>query len=318
LYNEESKLRNEPQDQLSIAKSVGRYRSEGIRVRKDGEEFMADVYITPLKKDNVVVGYAKIVADLTEHNKLVQDRNSSQTETSDLKVEKRMREGFVSALTHDLRSPLTAAKMSAQIILRNPNDHEKHLLHASRIVDNITRTDRMISDLLDANRIKAGDKISLNLQECNLTKLTYEVCLELSSMHGDHIKVISKKEIKGFWDSSALIRVLENLITNALKYGEVSSMVTIFLEEIENRIQIKVHNFGKVIELPDQSNLFEQFHRASSAVKGTVQGWGIGLALVKGLVEAHEGMVRVESYPEKGTTFTVDLPLNKTMYDLNS
>jgi signal transduction histidine kinase len=83
------------------------------------------------------------------------------------------------------------------------------------------------------------------------------------------------------------------------------------LEEVENRVLIKVHNFGKVIEPRDQASLFEQYNRARSTDDGTVKGWGVGLALVKGLVEAHEGSVSIESFPNKGTTFIVDLPLNR-------
>jgi PAS domain S-box-containing protein len=309
LYPEEANLRDEPQAHLSTAKEVGRYRGEGARIRKNGEVFMADVYIIPQIKGKKVTGYAKIVADMTEHNKLVQDRNLSLSESLNLKEERKLRESFVSTITHDLRNPLAAAQMSAEIILRNPNDNEKHLKLASKIVDHLSRTDKMILDLLDANRINAGRNIALKLEECNLTKLAHEVCEELSSLHGDRIKLRPGKNIIGFWDCSALKRILENLTTNALKYGDNSTEVTISLEEIADRVHMKVHNFGKVIELPDQAALFEQFHRSKDAETGTIQGWGLGLTLVKGLVEAHKGMVKVESYPEQGTTFTVDLPL---------
>ena len=73
---------------------------------------------------------------------------------------------------------------------------------------------------------------------------------------------------------------------------------------------LQVHNFGTIIPQEDQDNLFRAYHRAPSAHHSGKQGWGIGLALVKGIAEAHGGVVKAESYPKEGTTFTVDLPIN--------
>lgn len=314
LYPSDSILQNEPQKNLDTAKTESRYRGEGMRLRKNGEEFMADVYIIPLWRKNKLTGYAKIAQDLTEHNQLIQSRDLFLSESKGLRVEQKMRESFVSTLAHDLRSPLTAAKMSAQLIMKNPQNTERLMPLTQKIVDNITRTDKMISNLLDANRISAGERIPLKLKDCNLNKIAQDVCDYLATVYDGRMKLQSDQEINGFWDEECLIRILDNLATNALKYGDASTQVTISLKKQDNRAIIKVHNFGKVIEECDQPKLFEPYHRMADEANSSHKGWGLGLTLVKGLVEAHFGSVKVESFPVKGTTFTVDLPMNSASH----
>jgi PAS domain S-box-containing protein len=311
LYPEEGRIRNEPNEHLHTAKIEGRYRGEGLRVKKDGELFMADVYILPLFEKNEVNGFAKIVQDLTERNNLIQDRNLSRTEATDLRQEKDLRESFVWTLTHDLRSPITASKISAQLILKNSSKEDKVIGWASKIIDHSTRLDNMITNLLDANRIKAGEKLPLKKNLCNLNVLATEVCDSLSTVFGDRIRVHAKDQVEGNWDGFNLFRVLENLVSNALKYSEQNSEVTVRIETSKDRALIRVHNFGSPIDVADQPTLFEQFRRTDSAKKAGPQGWGLGLALVKAIVEAHNGVITLESTPIIGTTFVVDLPINE-------
>lgn len=308
LYPEEAKKRNEPMNHLKSARIEGRFRGEGLRIKKNGELFMADVYIVPLKKGKEVVGFAKIVADLSEHNQLIQERDISRTEALNLKLQNEMRETFVAVLSHDLRSPLSAAKTSAQLILRHPMNHEKHLVFATKIVDHINRIDKMLINFLDANILKAGEELTLHKSRCNLIDIAHDVVDEISTIYGQRIHIYGSGPVIGFWDGEGLRRVLENLLSNAVKYGDLSKPISLNIDVINDRVIIKVHNYGPVIEIPDQLMLFEKFHRTKSAHSGTQIGWGLGLTLVKGIVEAHKGLVQVESYPKEGTTFLIDLP----------
>ncbi|HXH75509.1 MAG TPA: ATP-binding protein [Bacteriovoracaceae bacterium] len=309
LYTEEGRTRNEPIEHLKAARIEGRFRGEGTRVKKSGETFIADVYIIPIKRQADVVGYTKIVQDLTEHNQLVQERDLSVTEATNLKEENEMREIFIASLTHDLRNPLSAALASAQFIIRNPLDQEKTIKLAYKIVDHIRRTDKLISNLLDSNKLQAGEKLVLYKEESDLQLIVNDVIDEFSTIHGDKVVLKGQESVIGFWDSEGIKRVIENLLTNAIKYGDIGRPSTVTYERIDGRAVIKVHNFGKAIETPDQLLLFEKFHRTEDAKKGGKQGWGIGLSVAKGIVEAHEGTIKVESYPKEGTTFTVDIPL---------
>lgn len=313
LYPEEAKTRKEPKDNLLIARNEGRYRGEGVRRRKNGEKFIADVYIIPLIENNIIIGFAKVIQDLSERYKLIQDRDLSRSEAIDLRMERQERENFVSTLTHDLRSPLSTALMSAELIVKYSESNSKRAGWGKKIVENIKRTDSMITNLLDANRIKAGEVIPLKLEECNLYEIAKTIADDLAPVHGNRIKIKSESKIIGVWDKLNLIRIIENLTTNALKYGDPLTDVTITLEKISKRVLIKVHNQGNVIKESELSLLFEPYQRTDSALSSSTKGWGLGLTLVKGLTEAHHGIVKVESYPHTGTTFTVDLPLDSNI-----
>ncbi|HEX5752916.1 MAG TPA: HAMP domain-containing sensor histidine kinase [Archangium sp.] len=116
------------------------------------------------------------------------------------------REQFVSSLSHDLRTPLTAAKMSAQLIPRQPHLPDKVYSLAARVRQNIDRADQMITDLLDANRIRAGQGLPLEVS-----------AEELSRVHGERFHLRSEKRMEGRWDARALRRLVENLCGNAIQ-----------------------------------------------------------------------------------------------------
>jgi len=308
LYPEDGRLRNEPMSHLSAAAVEGRFRGEGLRVKKSGEHFLADVLITPMYKNENLIGYSKVVQDLTERNQLIQERDLSHSEVKGLKTESKLRERFVYTLAHDLRNPLSAAQACAQMILKTPCSASRHSEFAGLSIASILRVDRMITDLLDVSRIKAGEPLPLKMKECNLRKLVDDVCEELATIHGDRFIVQSDQSVIGYWDSEGLVRVLENLIGNAIKYGDRSTPVTITVHQRDSRVHLKVHNYGPVIRPEDQVFLYEPFHRTKSAQTQDKKGWGLGLTLVRGITAAHNGVLLLESYPKEGTTFTVDLP----------
>ncbi len=308
LYPPEGRIRKEPEKHLEIAVSQGRFRGEGLRMRKNGDLFLADVFITPMFENTNLVGFFKVVTDVTERSRLMQEMDLTRTQIDTMKLESQLRERFVNMLTHDLRNPLQAAHMSAELIARQSCNNEKHHELAQRGSQNIKRVDEMISDLLDTSRIKEGKPFPLKLAEFDLAKLVTEVCEELATIMGDRFRADMPSSVLGFWDARGLKRVLENLVTNAVKYGDQNRKVTILLIEAEDRVLIKVHNFGLPISKQEQSSLFEIFQRAESAQHGENKGWGLGLTLVRGIAEAHGGIVKVRSLPDEGTTFTVDLP----------
>lgn len=240
------------------------------------------------------------------------ENNASEAEDliRDLKSERDLRERFVAALTHDLRTPLTSARMSAQLLPRRLDDPVQTNKLCIRIIDQIDRTQSMIRDLLDASRIKAGEPIPIEVQDCDLHSLLKATIEDLSTIHGNRFLLHGQKDIKGLWDSSALRRVLENLINNAVKYGTEVTPVTILAQEISDMVEIAVHNMGNPLMNEEIENIFEPFQRSGSAHQSSQKGWGIGLTLVKGLAEAHGGRVFVSSSKELGTKFSVIIPKN--------
>lgn len=236
-------------------------------------------------------------------------REEAETALSQLRIERNLREQFVSALSHDLRTPLTAAKMSAQLIPRQPNLPDKVYSLAARVRHNIDRADQMITDLLDANRIRAGQGLPIELAPGDLWQVVADTLEELSTVHGERFLLHGEEPLQGHWDARALRRIVENLCGNALKYGDPTRAVTVTLKQEGDLVELAVHNWGNPIPPGEQEQLFQYFTRARSAEASGKKGWGIGLTLVRGVAEAHGGSVCVESTREQGTTFRVRLPM---------
>jgi PAS domain S-box-containing protein len=235
-------------------------------------------------------------------------REDAETTLAQLRLERELREQFVSSLSHDLRTPLTAAKMSAQLIPRQQNLPDKVYSLAARVRQNIDRADQMITDLLDTNRIRAGQGLPIDVVPCELRQVVADTLEELSSVHGERFHLRGETRIEGTWDARALRRLVENLCGNAIKYGDATRQVTVSLTQEGEWTELAVHNWGNPIPPEEQALLFQYFARTKSAEASGKKGWGIGLTLVKGVAEAHGGRLRVESTLEKGTTFRVCLP----------
>jgi PAS domain S-box-containing protein len=235
-------------------------------------------------------------------------REAAETALYQLQLERDLREQFVSSLSHDLRTPLTAARMSAQLIPRQVNQPDKVYSLAARVKHNIDRADQMITDLLDANRIRAGQKLPIEVAPCDLRQVVLDTLENLATVHGERFSLRGAERLQGNWDAHALRRLIENLCNNAIKYGDSTGRVTVTLKEDGDQAELAIHNWGNPIPPEEREGLFEHFARTKSAETSGKKGWGIGLTLVKGVAEAHGGSVRVESSREDGTTFRVRLP----------
>ncbi|WP_141620335.1 ATP-binding protein [Myxococcus sp. AB036A] len=231
-----------------------------------------------------------------------------------LQAERALREHFVSVLAHDLRGPLSAAKSGAQLLMRHPERLDQRRDLALRIDRNIERTDQMVRDLLDANRIQAGQRLPLRLDTCDLGGVAQEVVEELIALHGDRFVLHAEERVRGVWSAEELRRALWNLGSNAIKYGSATEPITFTVTRTGDTARASVHNRGPVIALTDQEQIFKPFTRTHSAQEGTSRGWGLGLALVWGCAQAHGGSVTVQSDAATGTTFTLTLPLDSRPY----
>lgn len=275
--------------------------------------------IPVLNENNEVKFLIHHVEDVTE--KVLAKRRSEIIEESEarfrqivqkLEEERDLREKFVSALTHDLRTPLTAAKVSSQLIARSPNEPDKIIKFVPRVIESLDRIETMIRDLLDANRLKAGEGIQLEFEECDLVPVINEALSDLSTIHGQRFRLTGEMSLSGRWSRSGMRRIIENLCSNAIKYGSATEPISIDLAKDKSDLILRIHNEGATISFEDQKTLFTQFRRTSNAEKGPHKGWGIGLTLVKGIVEAHGGNIKVESAEGKGTTFIITIPFYVT------
>lgn len=223
-----------------------------------------------------------------------------------------IQEHLTRALAHDLRSPVMVAKTGALLILRRPGDVDHCAKVAERISANMDHLDAMIKELLDASLIKAGQPLPMNFEECDLGQIARQVADEFGLVYGNRF-VIDAAPVIGYWDAGQLRRLLENLATNAAKYGDPSAPITLELRRVQDSAILSVHNDGKPIPEEEQAILFQQFRRARP--NGNQPGWGLGLTVVKGIVEGHRGTIHVESVEGKGTTFVVELPTDSRHTD---
>lgn len=256
----------------------------------------------------------RILATPREVTDRVLVRKKLEQSLKDLEEERELRERFVLALSHDLRTPLAIVTMCALILKRKTEDQESIFEMANRITSSVDRADRMIRDLLDANRIKTGLGVPISAENCCLDQIVSFVVSDLEELYGERFKFQNEiGEINGLWDKLAIHRMLENLASNAIKYGTPYSTITITLKMVNKLVDISVHNIGTHISAEEQQSIFAHYSRSASAEKSGQTGWGIGLALVKGLAEAHKGNVIVESSEEHGTTFSIRMPIIESL-----
>lgn len=224
-----------------------------------------------------------------------------------------LREKFFALVSHDLRTPLTSAKASAELIRRHPENLKVCLAQAERIVSVISRAERMIADLLDANRARAGARLAIRPEKCDLAESIKRLLEDLEVVYPGRCRLVAPSgPVEGHWDAQALCRALENLITNAIKYGSAAAPVTISLERREagGGVSLSVHNQGSKIAATDLTTIFNWHTRTKAAQRSGKAGWGLGLMLVKGIAQAHGGSVYAESSAKGGTRFTIEVPID--------
>lgn len=230
--------------------------------------------------------------------------NDAATEFSDHL--KKLKEQMAQVLAHDLRNPLTTAKISSQLILKRPDDRDNCISKADLTLKSLDRIDKMITELLDASMMKAGEQPFFEFKACDLDWVAREIVNESNIANEGRINVESKGKCLGLWNENGLRRLFENLITNAVKYGQADAPITVSIKDDANSATVSVHNLGQPISNKDKANIFKKYNRSNSSKDQ--KGWGLGLTVVTGMVKAHHGTIKVESEKAIGTTFIVKLP----------
>lgn len=231
------------------------------------------------------------------------------------------RDDFMSIASHELRTPLTSLQLQLQSLLRrlgregvSPVDLESKLEVAARQVDKLGS---LIGELMDVSRIRAG-KLQLETEEVDLAVIAREVVARLAddaARVGSRLELSAPKPVVGQWDRLRIDQVVTNLATNALKFG-AGKPVEIAVEGggISGSVSVRDHGMG--IEAEDVDRIFRRFERTSSA--RSVGGMGLGLYIVRQIVDAHGGTIRVESQPGAGSSFIVLLPTERKQVEEES
>lgn len=219
------------------------------------------------------------------------------------------RETFVTIASHELKTPLAVLQLTVQAFARSAARREDPVrvkTATERVMRNVERLTHIVDDLLDCSRMMAG-RLQFSLESVDLGVLAREVVTrltELAMRSESVIRVDTAEGVVGRWDRTRLDQVLTNLLTNALKYGG-GAPIDVVVEGDAATARLSVRDHGIGIDSEDLSRIFQPFERAAGA---RYAGTGLGLWIVKQIVEALGGSITVASSRGDGTTFTVSLP----------
>ncbi len=223
------------------------------------------------------------------------------------------RDDFLSVASHELRTPLTSLKLEVANLGRLAQRNQG-VVPANRLGEKLgkiegqaERLHRLINELLDVSRIASG-RLELEIDDVDLAQLAHDVGARFqdeATRAGSTLIVDASSPVVGRWDHGRIEQVITNMVTNALKYGQ-GKPVQILVEATESHARIAVRDQGVGIAPDDQQRIFDRFERASST--RSFGGIGLGLWIVREIVRALEGEVRVESALGSGATFIVELP----------
>lgn len=238
-------------------------------------------------------------------------RQLSQALEEVKKISKR-KSDFISSVSHELRTPLTSIKGYAAILLAGklgamPDEIKMRLEKINRHSDELVH---MVNDLLDISRIESG-KVDMKIESQELKGIVEKVadllCEQMKAKNIVFSSDIAEDCLKVSADRGQIERVFINLIGNALKFTPQDGKISISAKRANNMIQINVKDTGFGIPLDAQEHIFEEFYRVDNTINQEVKGTGLGLALVKHIIEAHQGRIWVESKPGEGSTFSFTL-----------
>jgi signal transduction histidine kinase len=279
----------------------------------------SDYLMKPVDMTELVVRLQKVLEDRQRFVKLRDWAAQLERVNQELKKLDEMKSEFISLASHELRTPLTAVRSAIQLMLTGKtgkiNRTQKKFLSMSEV--NVNRLTKIVNNLLDLSQIKSG-RIEMRCEDLDLTDLIKFIIACLKPQAAGKAVELRSDIQKGFrtvyGDREMVEKIFINLIGNAIKFtperGEVS--VSARVSEEENKALISVRDTGIGIRKDQLEGLFKRFHQVEDSSRQCMDGTGLGLALTKGLVEAQEGEIWVESEFGKGSIFTFTLPISNT------
>jgi PAS domain S-box-containing protein len=314
FYPESEILAGKPAYELEVAAAHGRFEDEGIRIRKDGTTFWANVIITAVRdEDDSLVGFAKVTRDLTEKRaaqakEIADTRRLAEAETANV-----AKSEFLTAMSHELRTPLNAIGGYADLLalgLGGPVTPQQ-MEYTERIRRSQQHLMGIISDLLNYSRIEAGH-------------VTYELApIAVSIVIDTAVTLVEPQALaKGvtvergncpleavvIGDRAKVDQILLNLLSNAIKFTDAGGRVRISAGLTDKAATISVADTGVGIPVDKHEAIFEPFVQLGRSLSSAHEGTGLGLAISRDLARAMNGDLTVISAKATGSTFTLTLP----------
>jgi PAS domain S-box-containing protein len=281
------------------------FEQHAVPYRLGGTRDVKVTFIAQQEPGRPVAGYVALLQDITLQRSLEGEREQYiQRQRQQAEIEQQL----IGIVSHDLRSPLSAILLgSGRLNQREDLDPSARRVVA-RIEASASRAVRMVNDLLDFTQARLGGGIRITRAPTDLHAVSRLVAEEVEAAHPSvKLEVQASGNGRGLWDADRLAQVIQNLVTNAVKYGEPGKPVRIKTEGDGRQATLRVHNEGTPIPREQFPTLFQPLQRGTDAVDRTGRSVGLGLFIVKAIVEAHQGHIEVESTSEQGTTFVVTL-----------
>lgn len=261
---------------------------------KESTMYIDDKYISSnltayANKQSQIVGVVIVLQNITKH-----------------KILDNMRKEFVANVSHEIRTPLTTIKSYAETLLDGALDNKDLAIDFLSIID--SETDRMallVKDLLDLSKLDNKD-YTLDLKETSLVSMIHRSIRQNKILADNKNQLISfkphKQDITVWIDDSRINQVINNILTNSIKYSYDDKTIEIFTDETDTCYRVYIKDFGIGIPKEDLSRIFERFYRVDKGRSRAMGGTGLGLSIAKQIMEAHGGKISAKSEINKGTT----------------
>ncbi|HYX36825.1 MAG TPA: response regulator [Oligoflexus sp.] len=296
IFTREDRAVDVPTQELTRAQTVGRAEDERWHIRKNGVPFWVSGVTNALRDaEGHLLGYAKIMRDETERK-----ANEEEKERLYIKAQEanRIKDEFLATLSHELRTPLNAIIGFSELLSMDTPDSEDFAYSLDAINRNAQIQNQLITDLLDVSRIITG-KLTLDMQPVQVPAVFEEALVSVQlAARSKNISIQTEfgadyPPVLG--DKCRLQQVFWNLLNNAVKFTPNNGHIMVRLTDQEGRLMVEVEDNGKGIEPDFLPYVFERFRQEDGSKTRHFGGLGLGLAIVRHIVEAHGGTVQVES-----------------------
>lgn len=277
-------------------------RIEVVARHRDGHEFPVQLAVTPIRRRGTYT-FTAFIEDISERKKA----------EAALRESDRMKTAFVTTVAHEFRAPLASIQGFSQLLLtREDLTPERRQEFLDAIYQKAVGLAKIVADILEIARIEAGEGLSFNLAPCTVKDIFRQAKPFLENWSTRHRLDVSLAEEETLLnvDRGKMGQVLENIVSNAIKYSPEGSLVRIRGDLVPEGYRISVADQGIGMTAEQAAKVFEKFYRADAHT--AAGGVGLGMSMVRHIVEAFGGTIRVESAPGRGTTVTFTLPVSRS------
>jgi two-component system CheB/CheR fusion protein len=315
IFTEEDKKNGIPKNEIRIALKEGRATDNRLHICKDRSEFYAHGLVFPLIGiDGEMLGYVKILRDLTERKKSEDAIKNYVKELEDLNAHK---ESVLAILSHDLRSPLssiiaTTGYLKDNFERMNPSTVKEmlELLHKASI-DELN----MLDYLVEWARIKYAAEVfsPRKIELVGYVQKVFETLNDSASLNTINLHHEIEENTEVFADGKMLLSVIQNIVSNAIKHSLPGGEIRVSAKTADNKLIVRIKDSGIGMSKEIQEKLFTPQMNVLSKARLENKGAGIGLLLVKGFLEKNGGEIWVESVEGEGSSFYFTLPIDKPL-----